>query len=81
MIVGAYEYLYKREFSEDKDFSRLFIYYYARMLRVEKYGTKCEDTDLIDQSTGKLTDVGCTIKSALAALKKVWCLFRKKMVI
>ncbi|CAF3562084.1 unnamed protein product, partial [Rotaria sp. Silwood2] len=54
-LAGAYEYLIKKANGLDTDFSRLFIYYNARVK---------------DQKTQKVVDTGCTMTSAIEALEE-----------
>ena len=55
--LGACEYLLKKQSGEDKDLSRFFIYYNAR-LRSSKFD-------------GTMKDTGCTVTSAVEALKDI----------
>ncbi|CAF1046008.1 unnamed protein product [Rotaria sp. Silwood1] len=59
VLAGAYEFLRKAEIGRDIDVSRLFIYYNARL------------EDGMDEKNMK--DKGCTISSAIKALKKYGC--------
>ncbi|CAF0943667.1 unnamed protein product [Adineta steineri] len=54
-LAGAYEYLTKKANGRNTDVSRLFIYYNARVK---------------DESSGKVTDSGCTMTSAIEALEE-----------
>ena len=56
LVLGAYEYLTKRRTGKNIDFSRLFIYFNARVK---------------DQKTQQVKDVGCTMTSAIEALEEM----------